>query len=73
MHVDYLIVDPTPFVNQVFIQLNAFVNLVTLEIHELLVTNVSWSWSDILHTSVIENLIQNKILFLILTMMHVFL
>ena len=43
MHVDYLIVDPTPFVNQVFIQLNAFVNLVTLEIHELLVTNVSWS------------------------------
>ena len=65
MHVDYLTVDPTPFVNQVFIQLNAFVNLVTLEIHELLVTNVSWSCSDILHTSVIENLN--------LTMMHVFL
>ena len=41
MHVDYLTVDPTLFVNQVFIQQNAFVCLVLLEIHNPPVTNVS--------------------------------
>ena len=42
MHVDYLIVDPTPSVNQVFILLNAFVYPVIQGISKLLVTNVSF-------------------------------
>ena len=42
MHVVYLIVDPTPSVNKVFILLNAFVYLVIQGIHKLLVTNVSF-------------------------------